>query len=167
VQADMPTKAESSEFRAACAVLGLSAGPSSGEAKAAFRARAALLHPDVHQDAGAQRIDAATAAMQQLNEAYQLVLESLVAGDPKPTDLVHRRRGATRRDTQDRRRSGDTADAAPVSRGAQAKSGAIRRYPRAGSRPGSVVVHSRRRRTQARREPSGGLAHVTLWYGQS
>jgi hypothetical protein len=77
--------AETSEFHAACAVLGLSTAPSLSEAKTAFRDRAALLHPDVHQSAGTQRMNAATAAMQQLNDAYQLVLESLIAGDPNPS----------------------------------------------------------------------------------
>ena len=78
MQTDGSTMAETSEFHAAYAVLGLSAAPSSSEAKTAFRVRAALLHPDVHQSAGADRMSAATTAMQQLNDAYQLVLESLV-----------------------------------------------------------------------------------------
>ena len=72
------------EFHAACAVLGLSSTPSSSEAKTAFRARAALLHPDVHHGLGAERMLAATAAMQQLNDAYQLVLETLVVERRKP-----------------------------------------------------------------------------------
>jgi hypothetical protein len=80
VQADRSTMTETSEFHAACAVLGLSTVPSLSEVKTAFRVRAALLHPDVHQGAGIHRMNAATAAMQQLNDAYHLVLESLVGG---------------------------------------------------------------------------------------
>jgi hypothetical protein len=83
VQADRSTVAEPSEFHAACAVLGLSTAPSLREVKTAFRVRAALLHPDVHQSAGAHRLNAAIVAMQQLNDAYRLVLESLVARGPR------------------------------------------------------------------------------------
>ena len=90
MQPDRSTMAETFEFHSACAVLGLSAEPSLSEAKRAFRIRAALLHPDVHQGAGTHRMDAATAAMQQLNEAYQLVLETLMAADTRRPDTQHR-----------------------------------------------------------------------------
>jgi hypothetical protein len=104
VQADGSTVSESSELQAACAVLGLSDAPSVSEARAAFRDRAALLHPDVHQSAGTHRMKAATEAMLQLNDAYQLLLESLVAADretrrgrsSKPASYPPRRRRAGR-----------------------------------------------------------------------
>ena len=99
MQVDDSMMAESSEFRAACAVLGLSDAPSVSEAKAAFRDRAALLHPDVHQRAGTHRIKAATEAMQQVNDAYQLLLESLAAGDRHPTNVTRAHPGVMGRDT--------------------------------------------------------------------
>jgi hypothetical protein len=76
---------ESSDFKMACAVLGLvgsAAGrPTPAEVKSAYRLRAAILHPDVHQQGGGERSAAATAAMQQLNGAYQLALAHLRTTD--------------------------------------------------------------------------------------
>ena len=92
VQGERSTIAETSEFRAACAVLGLSTAPSLSEARTAFKTRAALLHPDVHQSAGTSRVNAATAAMQQLSEAYRLVVESLRAGDRTRTKVTREQR---------------------------------------------------------------------------
>ena len=100
--------AEASEFHAACAVLGLSQAPSMSEAKSAFRVRAALLHPDVHQSGGAHRMEAATDAMQQLNDAYQLVLTSLEAGDTKP--VIRGQRAVVRRCSRCRYRFQDRAN---------------------------------------------------------
>ena len=140
VQADGSTMAETSELHAACAVLGLTTAPSSSEAKTAFRIRAALLHPDVHQSAGPHRMDAATAAMRQLNDAYQLVLESLAASDPFPTAVSDVDTGVTRRCIKCRHEFQYTADdglaACPLCghgsrvRSRNARSSSLRRSPR-------------------------------------
>ena len=141
MQVDDSTMAESSEFRAACAVLGVSDAPSIREAKTAFRDRAALLHPDVHQGAGTHRMKAATEAMQQLNDAYQLLLESLAASDRGPTNVTRAHPGVMRRD----------------------RSRTTRSHSRRGLRVGREVVILKRRTTQRRMKPLGRLSHVSLW----
>ncbi len=61
-------------------MLGLLEAPTGEEVKAAYRSRAALLHPDVHRQAGDERRTiAATAAMQQLNDAYNFVMKAIEA----------------------------------------------------------------------------------------
>ena len=172
MQPDGSTMAETSELQAACAVLGLTTAPSSSEAKTAFRVRAALLHPDVHQSAGPHRMDAATAAMQQLNDAYQLVLESLVAGDPIPMAVSEVDEGMTRRCTKCRREFHSTANDAlaacpPCGQGSRDRSRNARSKSLGGSRAGRVVVSSRRPRTQQRAVPVGRLSHVRLWHDGS
>ena len=168
MHADGSTMAETSELHAARAVLGLDTAPSSNEAKAAFRVRAALLHPDVHQGAGTQRMDAATAAMQQLNEAYQLVLDSLDDRDPNPMSVTQGDNGPTRRCTRCRREFQSTTTEAPAAcprcrQRSRVRSLNPRSKSRDGSRAGRVVVSSRRPRTRQRVEPLGRLAHVALW----
>jgi DnaJ-class molecular chaperone len=170
VQADGSIVAETSEFHTACAVLGLSTTPSASEARTAFRARAALLHPDVHQSAGADRMNAATAAMQQLNDAYQLVLEALVAGDPHPANVTRGRGGTRRRCTRCRTEfrgtADDARDACPkCGRGLAVRSRRPRSYSATSASAGRVVIYSKRRRTQPPAEPHGRLAHLTLWHG--
>ena len=172
MQSDGSTMAETSEFHAACAVLGLSTAPSFSEAKTAFRVRAALLHPDVHQSAGTHRMNAATAAMQQLSDAYRLVPESLVAGDPNPTNVTQGHNGMTRRCTKCRSEFQYTADDAFVAcprcgQGFRLGSRIRRSYSRGSLRAGRVVVYSRRPRTQQRTEPLGRLAHIGLWHNGS
>ena len=163
MQANGSTMAKTSQFHAACAVLGLSTAPSSSEAKTAFRVRAALLHPDVHQSAGAHRMNAATAAMQQLNDAYQLVLESLA---------THGHNGTTRRCTKCRSKLPYTADDALVGcphcgQGSRVKPRNPRSNSPDGSRAGRVVAYSRRPRRQQRTEPLGRLSHLGLWHDES
>ncbi len=172
MQTDRSTIAETSEFHAACAVLGLSTAPSSSEAKTAFRVRAALLHPDVHQSAGAHRMNAATTAMQQLNDAYQLVLESLAAGDLNPTHVTQGHNEMTRRCTKCRTdfqyTANDTLVVCPRC-GQGFRVGWRQRRSRShdGSRAGRVGDSSRRPRKQQRTEPLGGLSHLRLWRGES
>ena len=137
MQADGPMT-EASDFHAACAVLGLSHAPSASEAKTAFRVRAALLHPDVHQSGGEVRMQAATDAMQQLNDAYQLVLASLEGGDAKPILPGHRERRSSR---------------------------VTRSSSRGSLRPGREIVAVKRRTTRQRTEPLGRLAHLSLFLG--
>ncbi len=165
MQAD-GSMAEASEFHAACAVLGLNQAPSMSEAKSAFRVRAALLHPDVHQSGGAHRMEAATDAMQQLNDAYQLVLTSLEAGNTKP--VIRGQRAVVRRCSRCRYRFQDTANEAMVvcPRCGQRHRGAsrgARSYSRPRLRSGREIVSVKRRTTQQRREPIGRLAHLSLW----
>jgi DnaJ-class molecular chaperone len=169
VQSDHSTMAETSEFHAACAVLGLSTAPSLSEAKTAFRVRAALLHPDVHQSAGAHRMNAATAAMQQLSDAYRLVAESLLAGDPNATNVTQGHNGMTRRCTKCRSEFQYTANDALVAcprcgQGFRLRSRNRRSYSRGRLRAGGVMAYSRRPRTQQRTEPLGRLAHIVLWH---
>jgi DNA-directed RNA polymerase subunit RPC12/RpoP len=172
VQADGSTMAETSEFHAACAVLGLSTAPSLSEARTAFRDRAALLHPDVHQSAGTHRMNAATAAMQQLNDAYQLVLESLVAGDPSPTNDTEGHNRMTRRCTKCRSEFQYTANDALIAcprcgQGFRVRSRNRRSYSQGGSPAGRVVVYKRRPTTRQRTEPLGRLSHVRFWLTDS
>lgn len=172
MQTDGSTMAETSEFHAACAVLGLSTTPSSSEAKTAFRVRAALLHPDVHQSAGAHRMNAATAAMQQLNDAYQLVLESLVAGDLTPTNATQGHNEMTRRCTKCRSEFQYTATDVLVAcprcgQGFRVRSRHARSSSPGGSGAGRVVAYARRPRTQQRTDPLGRLSHLRLWRGES
>ena len=169
MQANGPTMAETSEFYAACAVLGLSTTPSSTEAKTAFRVRAALLHPDVHQSAGTHRMNAATAAMQQLNDAYQLVLESLVAGDPNTTDRGPNEmtRLCTECGSELQYTANDGLVRCPrCSQGLRVTSRNTRAHSRGGSRAGRVVVYARRPRTAQRTEPLGRLSHLRLWHDE-
>jgi hypothetical protein len=70
----------SAEVIAACAVLGLTETATLSEARAAYRSRAALLHPDVHQGRSADAQREANVAMQQLNAAYQVVVRHLNDG---------------------------------------------------------------------------------------
>jgi hypothetical protein len=172
VQSDRSTMVETSEFHAACAVLGLSNAPTLSEAKMAFRVRAALLHPDVHQSAGPHRMNAATAAMQQLSDAHRLVVESLLAGDPNPTDATQGLNGMTRRCTKCRSEFQYTVDDALVAcprcgQGFRVRSRNRRSYSRGRLRAGRVAVYSRRPRTQQRTEPLGRLAHIVLGHDGS
>jgi DNA-directed RNA polymerase subunit RPC12/RpoP len=172
VQSDRSTMEESSEFRAACAVLGVSTTPSLSEARTAFRVRAALLHPDVHQSAGTHRTDAATAAMQQLSDAHRLVVESLLAGDPNATNVTRLRNGITGQCTKCRSEFEYPANDALVScpqcgQGLRVSSRKRRSYSRGRLRAGRVAVYSRRPRTQQRTEPLGRLAHIVLWHNGS
>jgi len=172
VQPDGSTMAETFEFDAACAVLGLSTAPSLREARTAFRVRAALLHPDVHQSAGTYRLNAATAAMQQLNDAYQLVLESLAAGDPNPTTVTRGHEAVTRRCTKCRSEFQYPANNAEVAcgrcgEGFRVRSRNRRSYSRGRLPAGRVVVYSRRPGAQQRTEPIGRLAHVRFWREES
>ena len=158
VQAD-GSMAEASEFHAACAVLGLNQAASVSEAKSAFRVRAALLHPDVHQSGGAHRMDAATDAMQQLNDAYQLVLTSLEAGNTKP--VIRGQRAVVRRCSRCRYRFQDTANEAMV---VCPRCG--QRTPRSVARrsfvlPFSSALGSRDRLRQAANEAATHQAHRT------
>lgn len=57
------------DVREARAILGVRDGASLSELRAAHRSRAQLLHPDKHSSASQSVVDAATAAMQQLNAA--------------------------------------------------------------------------------------------------
>jgi DNA-directed RNA polymerase subunit RPC12/RpoP len=169
VQSDRSTMEETSEFHAACAVLGLSAAPSLSEARTAFRVRAALLHPDVHQSAGAHRTKAATAAMQQLSDAHRLVVESLLAAHPDPTSVTQGHDGITRRCTECRSEFQYTAndDLVACPRCGQmlrVSSRNRRSYSRGRLRAGRVAVYARRPRTQQRTEPLGRLAHIVLWH---
>jgi predicted RNA-binding Zn-ribbon protein involved in translation (DUF1610 family) len=166
--------AETSEFKAACAVLGLSTTPSSSEARTAFRDRAALLHPDVHQSAGAHRTNAATVAMQQLNDAYRLVLESLVAGDADLTNGHRGHHGVVRRCTNCRHDFEHSADGGVVTcprcgHGLRVRSRTSRSYSTNGPRAGRVVVSTSRRspRTPQRSAPLGRLAHLRAWHDGS
>jgi DNA-directed RNA polymerase subunit RPC12/RpoP len=170
VQADGSTMAETFEFDAACAVLGLSTAPSLSEARTAFRVRAALLHPDVHQSAGTYRMNAATAAMQQLNDAYQLVLESLAAGDPNPTNVTRGDDAVTRRCTKCRSEFQYTANDTQVACPQCGQGFRVRSRNRSSSRgrlPAGRVVVASRRRAQQRTEPLGRLAHVRYWREES
>lgn len=173
VQSDRSTMAETSEFHAACAVLGLSTAPSLNEARKAFRVRAALLHPDVHQSAGTHRMNAATAAMQQLSDAYRLVAESLLAGDPNAEDLTQGHNRMTRRCTNCRSEFQYTTNDALVAcphcgQGFRVRSRNRRSYSRGRLRAGRVVVaYSRRPSRQQRTEPLGRLAHIALWHNGS
>ncbi len=172
MQSDGSTMAETSELHAACAVLGLSTAPSLYEAKTAFRVRAALLHPDVHQSAGTHRMNAATAAMQQLSDAYRLVVESLLAGDPNAANVTQGHNGMTRRCTNCRSEFQYTPNDALVAcphcgQGFRIISRNRRSYSRGRLRVGRVAVYSRRPRTQQRTEPLGRLAHIVLWHNGS
>ena len=144
MQSNRSTMAETSEFHAACAVLGLSTATSLSEAKTAFRVRAALLHPDVHQGAGTHRMNAATAAMQQLSDAYRLVAESLIAGDPNATNVTQGHIGMTHRCTNCRSEFQYTANDALVA------------CPRCGQ---GFRVRSRNRRSYSR----GRFPRVVWW----
>jgi hypothetical protein len=162
---------ETSAFTAACAVLGLSAAPSWSDARSAFRVRAALLHPDVHQSAGADRMSAATVAMQQLNDAYQLVLESLAAADRDPESATDRHTGVTRHCPRCRSESQYAATgrlACPrCGHGFRGTTRNVRTYSPSAPRAGRVVVSSRRRRAPQPARPTGRLSHVASWYGAS
>jgi DNA-directed RNA polymerase subunit RPC12/RpoP len=169
VQGDHSSMEETSEFHAACAVLGLSTAPSLSEARAAFRVRAALLHPDVHQSAGTHRMNAATAAMQQLSDAHRLVVESLLAGAPDPTNVTEGHDGMTRRCTKCRREFQYTTNDALIAcprcgQELRVISRNRRSYSRGRLRAGRVAVYSRSLRTPQRTEPLGRLAHIVLWH---
>jgi hypothetical protein len=62
---------------AAYAILGMEPGGTRSQARDAYRARASLLHPDLHNARGETAIHAANAAMRQLNDAYDTVLQYL------------------------------------------------------------------------------------------
>lgn len=163
------TMTETPDLIAARAVLGLSTAPSSSEARAAFRDRAALLHPDVHQSAGDHRTNAATVAMQQLNDAYRLVLESLVATE---MDEAGVRDGVARRCTNCRTEFRHAADASRAACPRCGHGNRVRpRTPRSpsadGPRAGRVVLASSRRppRPQQRSAPLGRLSHLRAWHG--
>jgi DNA-directed RNA polymerase subunit RPC12/RpoP len=172
VQSDRSTMAENSELHAAYAVLGLSPEPSLTEAKTAFRVRSALLHPDVHQSAGAHRVHAATAAMQQLSDAYRLVVESLLADDPNLANITHGHNGMSRRCTNCRSEFQYTASDGWVAcprcgQGYRVRSRIRRSYSRGRLRAGRGAVYSRRARIQERTEPLGRLAHIVFWHNGS
>lgn len=168
------TMAETSEFKAACAVLGLTTASSSSEARTAFRDRAALLHPDVHQSAGPHRTNAATVAMQQLIDAYRLVLESLAAGDGDQTGERNGHRGVMRRcpncrsDVRHPAAVGEVACPA-CGRGPRVRPRNARSYSANGPRAGRVVISSARRppRPQRRSAPLGRLSHLRAWHDGS
>jgi hypothetical protein len=170
VQSERSTMEETSEFHAACAVLGLSEVPSLSEARTAFRARAALLHPDVHQSAGTDRTKAATAAMQQLSDAHRLVVESLLAAEPNPTSVTRGHSGVTRHCTKCRSEfTGDDSLAACPRCGQRLRISTRNRrsYSRGRLRAGRMAAYSRSPRTQQRTEPLGRLAHIVLWHNGS
>lgn len=172
MQSDRSAMEETSEFHVACAVLGLSATPSLSEARAAFRVRAALLHPDVHQSAGTHRTKAATAAMQQLSDAHRLVVESLLAAHPDPTSVTQGHNGMTRHCTKCRSEfeypANDASVACPrCGQRLRVSSRNRRSYSRGRLRAGRVAAYSRSPRTQQRTEPLGRLAHIVLWHSGS
>jgi DNA-directed RNA polymerase subunit RPC12/RpoP len=166
--------ADTPEFVVACAVLGLSNSPTPSEARTAFRDRAALLHPDVHQSAGAHRTNAATVAMQQLNDAYRLVLELLDASESDPTGVRDEHHGVTHRCINCRSEFQHSADAGSVAcphcgHGLRVRSRNHRSYSANGPRAGRVVVSSSNRppRTPRRSAPRGRLAHLRMWHDGS
>jgi hypothetical protein len=161
--------AEASEFEAACAVLGLSTAPSLSEARAAFRERAALLHPDVHRSAGTPRVNAATVAMQQLSEAHRVVVETILARGPNPSNALRVNNGMVRRCTRCRSEFHVTAEDASIvcprcDERLRGTSPNRRSYSRGRLRAGRLALYSGRLTTPRRTEPIGRLAHIALWH---
>lgn len=70
----------------AAALLGVEVDSSATEAKKAYTSRARLLHPDRFADASASDLAAATSAMAQLNEAYEVFQAGHAANSGSSSD---------------------------------------------------------------------------------
>jgi hypothetical protein len=106
--------------------------------------------------------------MQQLSDAYRLVVDSLLAGDPNLTGITQEHNGVTRRCTMCRSDFQSTAiDGLVVcphcGQGFRVRLRNRRSYSRGRLRAGRVAVYSRRPRPPQRTEPIGRLAHIALW----
>lgn len=76
------------ELAVAVAVIGVQGDINVQTVRSAYRARAALLHPDIHQAGGDARLETAVAAMQQLNDAYRALCDHLAAiSEPVPVTV--------------------------------------------------------------------------------
>ncbi|MDA3040853.1 MAG: J domain-containing protein [Actinomycetota bacterium] len=96
------------EIVAAFAVLGVTPEATESDLKAAYRVRASLVHPDVHQHRGEDVLTHASEAMRQLTDAYRLAVRH--ARDQSPAARSSSRQ-ARRADAPPESRSDERAEA--------------------------------------------------------